>query len=89
MQYFKSNTVRKDAPRSRASGKRLVGVRCVGSNKDDAENPEIRCQLVCQETKTHEAEQFFAATPPVETLRMILSMAADEPTLQETLLVIS
>ena len=52
-------------------------------------NPEIRCRLVAQEVKTHDTNQFYAATPPVETLKLILSFAAEDPNLQVSLVDIS
>jgi hypothetical protein len=45
--------------------------------------------LVCQEVKTYASEDFFAATPPIETLRLILSLAADDARKQVTLVDIS
>jgi hypothetical protein len=44
---------------------------------------------VCQEVKTYNSEEFFAATPPIESLRMILSLAADDERRQVTLVDIS
>ncbi len=44
---------------------------------------------MCQEVKTYNSEEFFAATPPTESLRMILSLAADDERRQVTLVDIS
>ena len=79
----------KVVPRTRAHGQRVVGTRWVNCNKGDTQNPEIRCRLVCQEVKTYNSDEFFAATPPVETLRMILSLAAEDPRRQVSLVDIS
>ena len=58
-------------------------------NRGDVENPEIRCRLACQDVRVYQFEELFAATPPSETLRMILSMVADDPRRQVTLVDIS
>ena len=89
LRFFHSKGVWKIVPRGDAAGQRVVGTRWVSCNKGDAEHPEIRCRLVCQEVKTYQSEEFFAATPPLETLRMVLSMAADDPRMQVTLVDIS
>ena len=89
LKHFKSKNVWREVPRSRAAGKRVVGTRWVCSNKGDEENPEVRCRLVCQEVKTYQSEEFFAATPPVESLRLIMSMAAEDPEFEVTLVDIS
>ena len=59
------------------------------SNKGDAEHPEIRCRPVFQEVKTYQSEEFFAATPPIESLRLILSLAAEKFERQVSLVDIS
>ena len=87
--YFKTKSVSKVVPRTQAAGRRVVGTRWVSCNKGDAEHPEIRCRLVCQEVKTYNSEEFFAATPPNESLRMILSLAADDERREVTLVDIS
>jgi hypothetical protein len=89
LNYFKTKNVWKVVPRSQAAGRRVVGTRWVSCNKGDTEHPEIRCRLVCQEVKTYNSEEFFAATPPTESLRMILSLAADDERRQVTLVDIS
>ena len=89
LQFFHSKGVWRVVPRAHAAGQRVVGTRWVSCNKGDAEHPEIRCRLVCQEVKTYQSEEFFAATPPLETLRMVLSMAADDHRMQVTLVDIS
>ena len=61
----------------------------VNSNKGDHEHPEIRCRLVAQEVKTYEADDFYAATPLTEALKLIISMAADDSRRQVTLVDIS
>ena len=56
-----------------------VSTRWLYTNKGDLDVPEIRARLVAQETRRvselspEDAAQTFAATPPVEALRFLLS----------------
>jgi len=67
------------------TGRRPIGVRWVDVNKGDDSRPEYRSRLVTQETKrvsTIEAGDVaavFAATPPLEALRTLLSLAMSSP----------
>ena len=45
-------------------------------NKGDAKKPLIRSRFVVKEIATYKSDDFFAATPPLEALRLLLSMAA-------------
>ena len=45
-------------------------------NKGDANNPEIRCRLVAQEINWNKMNEWFVAAPPLEALRLIISIAA-------------
>ena len=62
-----------------------VGARWVLVNKGDIKNPVIRARLVAQETKRVSAldpsnpSATFAATPPVEALRFMLSLPMTGP----------
>ena len=66
-------------------GLRPVGTRWILVNKGDAKNPFVRARLVAQETKRVTKEDplspstTFAATPPVEALRFMLSRAMTGP----------
>ena len=42
----------------------------------DAANPNYRSRLVAREINTHKRDDLFAATPPLEALKLILSMTA-------------
>ena len=44
---------------------------------------------MAQEVKTYESDEFFAATPLTESLKLIISMAAEDPRRQVTLVDIS
>eukprot|EP00971_Amphidinium_carterae_P291552 5787776-Amphidinium_carterae.1 len=68
------------APRSHAEGHKLVKVLWVDTNKGDAERPSYRSRLCARETRRSGgcegmAAQLFAATPPLEGFRCLLSMA--------------
>ena len=41
-------------------------------------NPEYRSRLVVQEVKYDKRDDLFAATPPLEAIKMMLSMAVTE-----------
>lgn len=85
LEFFKKKGVWRAVPKSRAEGKRVIGTRWVSCNKGDAANPDIRCRLACQEVKAYQSEGFFVATPPLEALRLILRMAADDSELEVSL----
>ena len=61
------------------SGLKVIGTRWVHTNKGDAANPFIRARLVAQETKRvseltpEDASSKFAATPTLESLKVMLS----------------
>eukprot|EP00971_Amphidinium_carterae_P195845 3886384-Amphidinium_carterae.3 len=60
------------------TGRKPVPVKWVDIDKGEPCNPKIRSRLVVQETRFHstitDEAQTFAATPPVECLRMMISM---------------
>ena len=58
------------------TGKRPLGSRWVDVNKGDRTKPDVRSRLVAQEIAHHRNDDFYAATPPLEALRMLLSIAA-------------
>ena len=61
------------------SGLKAIGTRWVYTNKGDVANPFIRARLVAQGTKRviyltpEDASSTFAATPPLEGLKVMLS----------------
>ena len=73
LKYFRSKRVWRVVPRSRAAGHRILGTRWVCTNKGDDRRPDVRCRFVAQEGKTYQSEEFLAAIPSIETLRMILT----------------
>ena len=62
----------------RRSGKIPISVRWVDVNKGDDLNPRYRSRLVARQLKATDRSgtSYFAPTPPLESLRTILSLAA-------------
>ena len=60
------------------TGKAPIGVRWVDVNKGDEDNPEYRSRLVAKEIKKERNDDLFAATPPLEAKKMLMSMAVTE-----------
>ena len=63
--------------RARTRRKR-VGLKWIDTNKGSAEAPRYRSRLVCTEVRRKRVEPIFSATPPLETLRVLLSVACEE-----------
>ena len=57
---------------------KVIGSRWVNCNKNDINDPDVRCRLVAQEVNMHNDESFYAATPPLESKRMLFSQFASE-----------
>ena len=79
LEYFKSKGVwemRTINEARRKMGRRPISVRWVETNKGDDEHPNIRSRLVACEIRTPGQDAIYAPTPPLESLRMILSMAS-------------
>ena len=53
---------------------KIINTKWLDVNKGDAENLNIRARLVGCEFATEKRDDLFAATPPLESLRMILSI---------------
>ena len=58
------------------TGKPPIGVRWVDINKGDSTNPNYRSRLVAKEFNTGVCPELYAATPPSECLRLMLSLTA-------------
>ena len=77
--YFRAKGVWELRPINEARtrmGRRPISVRWVETNKGDDDHPNIRSRLVAREIRMAGEEAIFAPTPPLESLRMILSMAS-------------
>ena len=59
-------------------GKAPISVRWVDVSKGHDENPNYRSRLVAREIRRYGEEPIFAPTPPLESLRTILSLAATD-----------
>ena len=53
-----------------------LGGRCVDIDKGDDNTPDVRCRYVAKDLALVNSDEFFAAVPPLEALRMILSYVA-------------
>ena len=55
-------------------GAKMITTRWIDTNKGDDSKPDYRARLVGREIKIDPRPDLFAATPPSESLRMILSI---------------
>ena len=60
----------------RITGKPPITVRWIDINKGDKECPNYRSRIVAREINTYKRDDLFAATPPLEALKVILAMTA-------------
>ncbi|CAJ1377485.1 unnamed protein product [Effrenium voratum] len=58
----------------KATGKPPISTRWIDLDKGDINRPNYRSRLVVQEVRSSEIEAIFAATPPLESIRMLLSL---------------
>ena len=80
--YFRSMGVYDKVPMTECrerTGKAPIAVRWVDVNKGDNEKPNYRSRLVAKEFKTDVRPDLYAATPPSECLRLMLSKLASTP----------
>lgn len=56
------------------TGKPTIGCRWVDIDKGDPISPNYRSRLAVQEVRTSGTEAIFAATPPLESIRFLLSL---------------
>ena len=76
MQFFGNMKAYDKVPRWMAArdGCNVITTKLRDINEGDQRNPNNRARLVGREIKTHSRLDLFAATPPLESLRMICSM---------------
>ena len=60
------------------TGKAPIAHRWIDINKGDSANPVYRSRLVAKEFKTDDRPDLYAATPPSECLRLMLSQLASD-----------
>ena len=83
MEFFQKMGVytyanREEAARS-GRGKVIKG-RWIDVNKGDSQNPDYRSRFVGKEFNTGTDSSLFAATPPLEALKILISTAASDTT---------
>ena len=61
------------------TGKKPLDLRWVDHNKGDSEKPVYRSRLVAKEFKRGNDSELYAATPPIENLRILISLCARDP----------
>ena len=86
IQYFRDKGVwdiRSIQEALRVTGRKPISIRWVEVNKADHDNPKIRSRLVAREIRGPGQEPCFAPTPPLESLRMMLSYAVTDIAGQE------
>ena len=71
--FFKNMKVYEKVPRWRATeaGGKVVTTRWIDITNGDLQNPNYRARLVGREMKMDKRLDLFAATPPLESLRMM------------------
>ena len=76
--YINQKAVWKKIPRAEAQmrGIKVIGTRWIDVNKGDAKRPELRSRLVAQEYNMGKEDGIFAATPPLEAVKMQVDEAA-------------
>ena len=81
LEYFETKGVWHKRPRAEAyrrMGKPPITVKWVDVNKGDDLHPNYRSRLVAREIRRPGEDSIFAPTPPLESLRTVLSMATTD-----------
>ena len=81
MSYFKNMGVYRKIPRAvmRSKGGKTINTRWIDTNKGDEQDPDYRSRLVGKEFNVGVfgvGPSLYAATPPLEALRLVVSQAA-------------
>ena len=74
IEYFKQMGVYTKVKREKWM--KVISTRWLDINKGDLEHPDYRARLVGREIKRDKRDDLFAATPPLESLRMVMSICA-------------
>ena len=81
MKVYGYSTVREAL---RVTGKPPVKLKWIDTNKGGRDDPEVRSRLVCTEVRRKDQVPIFSATPPLETLRVLVArLASEDPRGQE------
>ena len=78
MQFFKKMGVYIKVPRetARRYGCKIITTKWLDTNKGDNDNPNYRSRMVGREIKYDKRLDLFSATPPLETLKLLISLCA-------------
>ena len=79
MEYFRNMGVYTKVSKKRChdvTGKAPIGVRWVDINKQDDASPLYRSRLVAKDFNKGKDPDLYTATPPLELLRVLVSLAA-------------
>ena len=74
--FFRKMKVYEKVLRSKAAGHKVITTRWLDVDKGDEQRPNYRARLVGRELKTDNRLDLFAATPPLESLRLLCSICA-------------
>ena len=74
--FFRKMGVYRKIPKAQAKGKTIISTRWVDTNKGTEAEPVYRSRLVAKEIKRDIRLDLFSATPPLEVIKTLLSMAA-------------
>eukprot|EP00400_MALV-I_sp_L67-5_P000255 gene255-biopygen667 len=58
------------------TGKAPIGTKWVDTNKGDKINPDVRSRLVAKEINISKRDDLFAATPPLEAIKVLVALLA-------------
>ncbi len=81
LEYFAAKGVWAKRSRDEAfriTGKAPISVRWVDVDKGDDDSPNYRSRLVAREIRRRGEDPIFAPTPPLESLRTVISLAATD-----------
>ena len=78
MAYFKKMRVydKVDRSEAKANGAKVITVRWLDINKGDKMSPNYRSRLVAREIKRDKRLDLFAPTPPLESMKLLMSICA-------------
>ena len=76
MDYFKRMGVYTKVSRAEAEGSKIIDTKWVDTNNGSVESPDVRCRLVGKEFNDGVRPDLFAATPPLESLKHVISRCA-------------
>lgn len=79
MSFFKRTHVYEEVSRHTCrdmTGREPIKARWVDTNTQDEANPKYRIRLVAKDYKTRSEPELCTATPPIDALRLLLSLAS-------------